>query len=67
VRASAANTCEYIFIIILSGEALNVKRFRVGVVVIAMPQSPLEDIHSDMKVDFVIRGGIVAKTPGGMK
>ena len=35
--------------------------------VIAMPQSPLEDIHAVMKVDFVMRGGIVAKTPGGMK
>jgi imidazolonepropionase-like amidohydrolase len=33
--------------------------------VIAMPQSPLEDIHAVMKVDFVMRGGIVAKTPGG--
>jgi hypothetical protein len=32
-----------------------------------MPQSPLEDIHAVMKVDFVMRGGIVAKTPGGMK
>jgi imidazolonepropionase-like amidohydrolase len=35
--------------------------------VIAMPESPLEDIHAVMKVDFVMRGGIVAKTPGGMK
>ena len=35
--------------------------------VIAMPQSPLEDIHAVMKVDFVMRGGIVARTPGEMK
>jgi len=35
--------------------------------VIAMPQSPLEDIHAVMKVDFVMRGGIVARTPGEMQ
>jgi len=35
--------------------------------VIAMPQSPLDDIHAVMNVGFVMRGGIVAKIPGGTK
>jgi imidazolonepropionase-like amidohydrolase len=35
--------------------------------VIGMPQDPLQDIHAVMNVSFVMHGGIVAKTPGGMK
>jgi imidazolonepropionase-like amidohydrolase len=35
--------------------------------VIAMSQSPLEDIHAVMNVGFVMHDGIVAKTPGGLK
>jgi imidazolonepropionase-like amidohydrolase len=35
--------------------------------VIAMSQSPLEDIHAVMNVEFVMHDGIVAKTPGGLK
>jgi imidazolonepropionase-like amidohydrolase len=32
--------------------------------VVAMPKSPLEDIHAVMNVGFVMHGGIVAKMPG---
>ena len=32
-----------------------------------MPQSPLKDIHAVMQIDLVVRGGIVTKTPGGIK
>jgi hypothetical protein len=35
--------------------------------IIAMPQNPLDDIRAVIHVAFVMRGGIVAKTPGGMK
>jgi imidazolonepropionase-like amidohydrolase len=35
--------------------------------VIAMSQSPLDDIHAVMNVGFVMHNGIVAKTPGELK
>jgi imidazolonepropionase-like amidohydrolase len=35
--------------------------------IVAMAQSPLDDIHAVMHVDFVMRGGIVAKNDGGPK
>jgi imidazolonepropionase-like amidohydrolase len=35
--------------------------------IIAMAESPLDDIHAVMNVGFVMRGGIVAKTTGDKK
>jgi imidazolonepropionase-like amidohydrolase len=35
--------------------------------IIAMAESPLDDIHAVMNVGFVMRGGIVAKTMGNKK
>ena len=35
---------------------------RMAADIVAMPKSPLEDIHAVMNVGFVMRGGIVAKT-----
>jgi imidazolonepropionase-like amidohydrolase len=33
--------------------------------IVAMPRSPLEDIHAVMDVGFVMHSGIVVKTPDG--
>jgi imidazolonepropionase-like amidohydrolase len=49
-----------------AGGIQNVGTLAPGMVadVIAMPQSPLQDIHAVMHVSFVMHAGIIARSPG---